>query len=179
LSRHYKNPINNIMSQYGGGCRMNAKTERCNKYNGPDVGQCIQGPNRCRTSKNLAKAYTPKRKATVKQLAALKKARAVRAANLAAKRQSGGYYMSGGGTTNPFGPLNYASLEPAQQKKAYTEIRNIYKKEKMRLDAEYIKNNPNEKAAYNKARATVQALDKAAHRKVAEYYTGYLKFWPN
>lgn len=88
--------------QHGAGCRTNPATKRCKQYaNMADDERCVQGPSgRCRTSKGLSKAYTPRRKATPKQLAALAKARAARAA----KKQAGGFFfeqLGGGCRVNP------------------------------------------------------------------------------
>ena len=80
--------------QQGGGCRLNPASGRCRKHEGPDGDGCMQGPNKCRLAKNLTKAYAPKRQATPKQLAALAKARAARAA----KKSGGAYYWADDGT---------------------------------------------------------------------------------
>jgi len=81
--------------QHAGGCRRNAATKRCRQYSDQsDDSYCVQGPNgRCRSQKGLAKAYTPKRKATPAQLAALAKARAAKKVYAA---QRGGWYGYGG-----------------------------------------------------------------------------------
>lgn len=85
--------------QLGGGCHKNATSGRCKQYEGEDADDCMLGPmGRCRNGTKLAKAYAVKLPATEQQLAALAKARAVRAAKAAAKkRQSGGYYQQMGG----------------------------------------------------------------------------------
>ena len=71
------------------GCHMSPK-KRCAGYNGPDADGCVKGPDeRCRSSTGLRRAYNVKKPASEKQLAALAKARAVRASHRAL--QKGGW----------------------------------------------------------------------------------------
>lgn len=76
------------------GCKLNPSTSRCHAYAGEDKMGCTMGPNGCRLTTALQKAYTPKRQATPAQLAALAKGRAVRAANKAAPQNGGGCKLS-------------------------------------------------------------------------------------
>jgi hypothetical protein len=87
--------------QVGGGCRM-GDSGRCKKVKGDSQAPCSQGPKRCQLTKNVVKAYAPKRQATQAQLNALAKGRATAAANrnmkslsalpFARQQQVGGYW---------------------------------------------------------------------------------------
>ena len=72
-------------SQFGGGCKLNTTTLRCNKYDGPSKMGCAQGPRRCQLTSVLNKARKP---ATAAQLKALAKGRATLAANRAKSAKS-------------------------------------------------------------------------------------------
>src|SRR3989338_3757796 len=92
-------PVYHWGSQMGGskkhsGCRLGEK-KRCVGYDGPDMNDCVKGPDdRCRFAKGLRRAFNVKQPASERKLAALAKARAVRARNiLARKAQRGGRFF--------------------------------------------------------------------------------------
>lgn len=83
------------VQQTGSGCHAGASLKRksCKQYPGADADDCVLGPKgRCRNGTRLARAFAVKLPPTPAQLAALTKARAVRAAKAAAKKQTGGFW---------------------------------------------------------------------------------------
>jgi hypothetical protein len=59
----------NEQSQAGGGCRLNAGSGRCNKYEGVDTDDCLQGKARCQFAKGAKKPMLVKKERTPAQRA--------------------------------------------------------------------------------------------------------------